>query len=417
MPNTTTAMPGASKGESGLEPRIIKTDEQYRRFLSEVEMLAAEDPHPDTAAGARLELLAKLVEDYEKAQFQFDKPDPIDAILFRMEQQGLRQKDIAEMLGGKNRASEILARKRPLTLPMIRALYERLEIPAGLLIREPSASYASDTEFDNKNVPQREILQRKWVESLEDLNEWVRRALAPIGSPAYLKNTLTVGATATTNKTKIWLWLARVRDIAESRTYLHGRYTRESLSNEALSYLVKLSWMERGPQLAREFLEERGVALIVEPQLTGSGLDGAALLSRHGTPIIGLTIRHNRLDNFWFTLLHECVHAQKHLDATGLQAIVDLDIERTEEDVADIEREANTDAAEFLIPRGTWKRSEAYMNPSADSIHDLASKLQINPAIVAGRLRFERRDYKSFSRLIGNGQVRRSFPEVNWEAA
>jgi HTH-type transcriptional regulator/antitoxin HigA len=411
-------MPDASKEESALEPRIIKTDEQYHRFLSEVEMLAVEDPHPESAAGARLELLAKLVEDYERARFQFEKPDPIDAILFRMEQRGLRQKDIAEMLGGKNRASEVLARKRPLTLPMIRALYERLEIPAGLLIQEPSSIYGSpDAELDNKSVPQREILQRKWVESLEDLSEWVRRALAPVGSPAYLKNTLTVGATATTNKTKIWLWLARVRDIAESRTYLHGRYTRESLNNEALSYLVKLSWMERGPQLAREFLEERGVALVIEPQLTGSGLDGAALLSRHGTPIIGMTIRHNRLDNFWFTLLHECVHAQKHLDATGLQAIADLDIEKPGEDIADIEREANADAAEFLIPRGAWKRSEAYMNPSAESIHELASKLQINPAIVAGRLRFERGDYKSFSRLIGNGQVRRSFPEVNWEAA
>jgi HTH-type transcriptional regulator / antitoxin HigA len=411
-------MTGARKGESVLEPRIIKTDEQYRHYLSEVETLAVEDPHPESTEGARLELLAKLVEDYEKAHFRFDQPDPVDAILFRMEQQGLRQKDIAELLGGKNRASEILARKRPLTLPMIRALYERLDIPAGLLIQETSGIYAApDAEPDLTNVPQKEIFQRKWVESLEDVSEWVRRALAPAGSPAFLKNTLTVGATATTNRTKIWLWLARVREIAESRTYLHGRYTRDSLNSDALSYLVKLSWMERGPQLAREFLEERGVALVIEPQLTGSGLDGAALLSRQGAPIIGMTIRHNRLDNFWFTLLHECVHAQKHLQSTGLQAIADMDIERNDEDAGDIEREANADAAEYLIPRGVWKRSEAYMNPSAESINDLAAKLQINAAIIAGRLRFERRDFKSFSRLIGNGLVRRSFPEVNWETA
>jgi HTH-type transcriptional regulator/antitoxin HigA len=400
-----------------LEPRIIKTDEQYRRFLSEVELLAAEDPDPESEAGARLELLAKLVEDYEKARFPFEKPDPIDAILFRMEEQGLRQKDIAELLGGKNRASEVLARKRPLTLPMIRSLYERLDIPAGLLIREASATYAvSDTSLDIKSVPKRELLQRKWVETVDDMNEWVRRALAPAGSPAYLKHTLTVGATATTNRTKIWLWLARVRDIAESRTYLNGRFSRESLNNEALTYLVKLSWMERGPHLAREFLEERGVALVIEPQLKSSGLDGAALLSRNGAPIIGMTIRHNRLDNFWFTLLHECVHAQKHLKATGLQAIADLDIEKADDSDSDIEKEANADAAEFLIPRGIWKRSEAYMNPSAESIHELAGKLQINPAIIAGRLRFERKDWHSFSRMIGNGQVRRSFPDANWEA-
>jgi HTH-type transcriptional regulator / antitoxin HigA len=409
-------MPGVRNGEAALEPRIIKTDEQYRRFLSEVETLAAEDPDPESQAGTRLELLAKLVEEYEKTRFPFDKPDPIDAILFRMEQQGLRQKDIAGLLGGKNRASEVLARKRPLTLSMIRSLYERLDIPAGLLIREPEASYGPpESEIDLNAIPTREILQRRWVSTATDLKEWIRSALAPTGSPAYLKHTLTVGATVSTNRTKIWLWLARVREVAESRTYLHGRYTRESLNEEALAYLVKLSWMERGPQLAREFLEERGVAVVIEPHFKGSGLDGAALLSRNGAPIIGLTVRHNRLDNFWFTLLHECVHAWKHLRASGFSAIADLDIERPETEPSDIENEANSVAAELLLPRGAWRRSEAYMNPSTEAIQELASKHQISPAIVAGRLRLERKDYRAFSRLVGNGQVRRAFPEIAWE--
>lgn len=124
-----------------MEPRIIKTDEQYRRYLAEIEKLAAQNPKLESAEGGRLELLAKLVEDYEKARFVFRKPDPVDAILFRMEQQGLRQKDIAPLLGGKNRASEVLSRKRSLTLPMIRALYEKLDIPPALLIREPRAEY------------------------------------------------------------------------------------------------------------------------------------------------------------------------------------------------------------------------------------------------------------------------------------
>ena len=124
-----------------LEPRIIKTDEQYRRFLAEVERLAVVDPDPDSAEGARLELLASLVEMYERVRFAFARPDPIEAIAFRMEQQGLRQKDIAPLLGGKNRASEVLSRKRPLTLTMIRSLYEKLDIAPSLLIREPAAKY------------------------------------------------------------------------------------------------------------------------------------------------------------------------------------------------------------------------------------------------------------------------------------
>jgi len=125
-----------------MEPRIIKTDDQYRQYLQVVEDLAANDPPLDSPDGARLELIAKLVEDYERTRYPFARPDPVDAIIFRMEQQGLRQKDIAEMLGGKNRASEVLARKRPLTLSMIRALHKNLQIPSALLIRETRATYA-----------------------------------------------------------------------------------------------------------------------------------------------------------------------------------------------------------------------------------------------------------------------------------
>ena len=123
-----------------LEPRIIKTEEQYRAYLAEVDRLAADDPAPGTPDGDRLELLAKLVEDYEKARFQFRRPDPIEAIRFRMEEQGLRQKDLASLLGGRNRVSEVLAGKRPLTVAAIRALSEALHIPADLLVREPETA-------------------------------------------------------------------------------------------------------------------------------------------------------------------------------------------------------------------------------------------------------------------------------------
>ena len=124
-----------------VEPQIIRTDEQHLQFLAEVERLAILDPDPESPQGLRLELLAMLVENYEKVRYAFAKPDPVEALAFRMEQQGLRQKDIAPLLGGKNRASEVLSRKRPLTLPMIRSLSEVLDMPPGLLIREPKAKY------------------------------------------------------------------------------------------------------------------------------------------------------------------------------------------------------------------------------------------------------------------------------------
>lgn len=77
-----------------MDLRIIKTDEHYRRYLEEARRLAKRDPEPESEDGARLELLAKLIEDYEKERFSFREPDPIEAIVFRMEEQGLRQADI-----------------------------------------------------------------------------------------------------------------------------------------------------------------------------------------------------------------------------------------------------------------------------------------------------------------------------------
>jgi HTH-type transcriptional regulator/antitoxin HigA len=123
-----------------LELKIIKTDDQYRAYLAEVDRLAVDDPALGTPNGDRLELLAKLVEDYEKARFQFRRPDPVEAIRFRMDEQGLRQKDLVPLLGGRNRVSEVLAGKRPLTVAAIRALSAALHIPADLLVREPEAA-------------------------------------------------------------------------------------------------------------------------------------------------------------------------------------------------------------------------------------------------------------------------------------
>jgi HTH-type transcriptional regulator/antitoxin HigA len=120
-----------------VELKILKTEAEHRAALAEVERLAIRDPAPGTADGDRLELLSKLVEDYELERFRFRKPDPLSAIRFRMQEQGLRQKDLAPLLGGKNRVSEILGGRRALTLGMVRALNEALDIPAELLIREP----------------------------------------------------------------------------------------------------------------------------------------------------------------------------------------------------------------------------------------------------------------------------------------
>ena len=117
-----------------MEPKIIKTDSEHKAYLAEVERLMASDPPAGSPEGDRLELLAKLVEDYEKQRYDFARPDPISAIRFRMEEMGWRQKDLAPILGGKSRVSEVLSGKRALSIGMIRSLSERLSIPVELLL-------------------------------------------------------------------------------------------------------------------------------------------------------------------------------------------------------------------------------------------------------------------------------------------
>jgi HTH-type transcriptional regulator/antitoxin HigA len=400
-----------------MDPRIIKTEQQHRDALAEVERLAADDLAIGTPEGDRLELLAKLVEDYEKQRFAFARPDPLSAIRFRMEEQGLRQKDLAPILGGKNRVSEVLSGKRALTLGMVRSLSESLHIPVELLVREPAAQYGSDKSDDDEEAIQMPTLVKSGFFLNEDVSQLtardvVQRYLKPQRGPLYLKRTITYGATPETDKTNLRLWVGRVRELALASRKQRGSWRDGTLDEDFLAYIARLSWSERGPRLAQEFLAEKGIALVLLPVLPHTKLDGAAMLDSDGAPVVGMTLRQDRIDNFWFTLTHELVHAWKHLPEREW-VITDEGIEDGAEDDAK-EAEANRIARNAFIPRAAWKRSEAYLKPSVETILALAHKLQIHPAIIAGRLRKERTGYGNFSGLVGQKQVRKHFPEVTW---
>ena len=111
----------------------IKTEQDYQKALERLEEIF--DAKKGTKEGDELEILGILIETYENEHFPIDLPDPIEAIKFRMEQMGYNQNDLANIIGLKSRASEILNRKRKLSLEMIRQLHERLHIPTDVLIQ------------------------------------------------------------------------------------------------------------------------------------------------------------------------------------------------------------------------------------------------------------------------------------------
>jgi len=393
------------------EPTVIKTDVQYREYVSEVGQLMALDPEPTSPEGKRLELLALLVETYEKEHYRIPPPNPVDAIMFRLEQQGLQQKDLVALIGSKGRVSEVLSGKRRLTVPMVRNLSVHLDIPASVLVGEPRPRHKL-LEAEPPLAVVREIVKRGWVEggkvTAKNASEFVEQLLHKVGAseprPAYLRSSIHAGIAGHVNLYAIKLWIAEVVIRSREQDGKRGLFKREGFSTETLGELARLSWFANGPKLAVEYLSKLGIAVVWEPHLPGTRLDGAAVLDRDGTPVIGLTLRHDRLDNFWFTLLHECAHIIKHLHTLG-ETFVD-DTERPF-DTDEKEIEANRLARDSLIPQEAWRHTDANRLKTPEAINALAADLKIHPAIVAGRIRRETGNYKLFSSIVGNRAVRK----------
>lgn len=116
-----------------MDIKPIKTETDYQSTLKEIEQLF--DAAPDTPEGDRLDVLVTLVEAYEEKHYSIPKPDPIEAILYHMESRGLARRDLQPYIGSRARVSEVLNRKRPLTMEMIRNLHKGLGIPAEVLIQ------------------------------------------------------------------------------------------------------------------------------------------------------------------------------------------------------------------------------------------------------------------------------------------
>ena len=400
--------------------KVIKSTSEYGEVLREVERLVERDPAPGTPDADRLELLTLLIRDYESRQVPARLPDPIEAIRFRMEQQGLTQRDLVPYIGSRSKVSEVLSRKRPLTLSMIRALHRGLGIPAEALLREHTADALDEGGIEWNRFPVREMVARGWVEGLSTIEPYepediMRHFMRPVGTqlafPALYKKTKpNVRAGRALDKYALVAWTLRVAIRAKQKLQ-YVRCKPGTVGDTLMREVAQLSWSSRGPLLAQEFLERRGIALIIEPHLSRTRLDGAAILPEIDRPVIGLTIRHDRLDNFWHCLMHELAHVALHLKDVGEGFYDDLDTEDLEDPR---EKEADDMAREALVPAVAWTQSPARDLRSPEAAQHLAEKLRIHAAIVAGRMRYEAKNYRILTQLVGSGEVRKLFSDVTW---
>lgn len=409
---------------------VIKSEGQYTEVLERVTALAEQDPPQDSIEGRELEVLSLLLEDYERRSFPLSAPSALAAIRLRMDQLSLARKDLEPFLGSRSKVSEVLAGKRPLSLAMIRALNAGLGIPLESLISDqPDSESVERVEWDR--FPVREMVKRGWLHGkrlagrarigFAEARELMEEFFEPLGGPSAvvgaLHKTDRVRRAQSANPYSLAAWACYVRRRA-GNVAVAREYRSSDWSSDGFRDLRSLSRFDVGPRLAIQYLEERGIVVDIVPHLPRTRLDGAALLRADGTPVIALTLRHDRLDNFWFTLFHELMHIVLHLRPGTHEAglldyfLDDLDVVV---DRPGLEQEADDAAREALVPAQAWKSSAVRYAIAPATVSQLAREVGVADAVVAGRVRFEQRNFRLLSSMIGSGAVRRLFPEVSWD--
>ena len=396
--------------------KIIKDERAHQVALDALVRLLEGEPAEGTSEADEIDVLSLLIQKYEDEHFPLELPDPLEAIRFRMAQQGMSQKDLVPIIGSPSKVSEVLRGKRPLSLSMIRRLHDGLGIPAEVLIREPGAELPDDCPAEWGRFPLAEMARRGYFPGFSGgLSKAKRQAEKLVGSLlhsaglaeeglAYCRSSAHQRSNKSMDDYALLAWQARVLKKAVAQLPAEP-YCPGAVNGDFLRAVARLSWSEQGPSLVPEFLSRHGIAFVTEPHLPKTYLDGAAMTDAEGRPVVALTLRHDRIDNFWFTLLHELAHVALHLDGEATAYFDDLDGSAAGDDV---ESEADSLAEEALIPEKVWRAAAARQSHLKADVLALARELDIHPAIIAGRIRHETGDFRKLARsFANNGVVRR----------
>ena len=407
---------------AGIKP--IRTERNYEAALARINELmdALSGPEgqvedADDPDRVELDILTDLVEFYEERHHPISFPSAVAAIEYRMDQQSLTQRDLIPYIGSRSKVAEVLSGKRDITMSMARALNRHLGIPAEVLLQKPGSDLdVAFNDMEPRRFPLKEMAKRGWIPDSPNLTDraeelvggLIHRAggFAVAATPLYRKNdNRRVNAKTDEYALKTWCWqvMASANERKSKVPYEPGVVTLEFLR-----HVAHFSPHEDGPLRARDFLREHGIGIEFVRHLPRTYLDGAALRLASGRPVIGLTLRYDRIDNFWFCLMHELAHVGLHLDGNEDDSFIDDLTLRNAIGVTDPkETQADQWAEEAFIPLDVWETTDVRKHPTPFAVMSLANDSQIHPAIVAGRIRHERQNYRLLSQFVGTGKVRR----------
>lgn len=409
--------------------KITKSQsEKFQEALDgfSVDALVTENVHPKILEAQKNSISFKLrelleeVKEYEElrdgkiiiAEVRDLKELPIVLIKARIAN-GFTQAQLAENLGLKEQQVQRYEAEKYETasLKTLLKISEilKISINADVQIKEVVAPEI----YDLKKYPFKQMFQRKWFSDFNGtLNEASKNSAeliaglyrnAGILNNQYAFNKMSVRSGSVINEFALNAWYARILNKAREQE-LSTFFNKSDITESWIKGLVSLSLNENGPKEAVEHLKNIGIRIVIESQLEGTHLDGAALLMDSIYPVIAMTLRYDRIDNFWFVLFHELAHLLLHLNA-DLDAIFDdLDL-----NITGIEEEADKYALNSLIPDTIWKKSLVRFSPSTETIKNQAKVLKIHPGLIAGRIRRETGKYHLFNDLIGQGQIRKLF--------
>lgn len=424
---------------------MITNDKQYRSARAAIERLkvdlaqlgaATTEVHPllrkaqSDGLQSQIEELEAEVADYDALQsgavtdFEAEGLHDLPAILIRARiARRMSQKDLGAFLGiAEQQVQRYEAeRYRSASLERLSDVAAALDITVRESAQLRTVAPAADAALST--YPVTEMFKRGYFDDFGGNAAGARKAAETL-VPAFFRQAAYAWQPTALHRRSfrsgsnpqmgaLAAWEARVCILAE-RQRPPSPFDPATVTPTWLEGLVRLSPHDDGVGRARRYLFDAGIALVLEPHLPGTLLDGAALRSPSHIAIAALTMRYDRLDNFWFTLLHEVGHLALHIREGGYQAIFD---DTDAPDASPVEDEADRFAQEALIPEEQWRLCVSRFTRTEKAVATDAARLGVHPAIIAGRIRREAGDYTLLRSLVGAGEVRRQAAQegLAWE--
>ncbi len=399
---------------SGFELKIIRNDDELDQAKREIRKQSQLHPEALNEMNEREQLIRLLIRIYEEEKFQSTYSDPIDAIKCKMDQKRMKQRDLVPILGSHVVVSQILNRKRSLTFEMMKALSIALDIPVKLFFEYDQPNGENSNQILDQ-FPYVELIKKRWIKN--NVNSHTKPNKKELFENFFSNKTLFdfVFNSYSAIYEKLRKHIPRI-DTAALLTWEYMALQialKQHIINKDMwtdcdyNELRRLTILPDGPLQAQRFLSEHGIHLVILPHLKDACIDSAVILPPCSEyPIISLTLRHDTIDMFWFSLFTALGHlALHHIESNSFIFDI-LDYPRN-----DMCLSAINFANYWLIKDEEWTKfnKSSNENYSVPEIDEFAKSIKLHPAIVAGRIRREKRNLHLLSREVGFKEIRKLF--------